>query len=255
MDIQPLRLRPVGPLQIGDGHFHVSLVTAFRADQQGILARLCQQHVFMGHLAPHHAGIGTDRDDLGQPDPGENAVIRRRDFRILPFQIRLGGMERIRILHGELAHADQSAAGTRFVTELRLDLIDQEGVFHVGGRPHSAPDARRPPHGSFRAACRGRSGPSSASVRRRCCRTGLIPARVPPASRQASGLPARRSRPSPRGGSARSSSQPVSRPGAANRCRWPLAGHTRRAAGTGGSPGSLRRDSPSTVHPEVCSST
>ena len=35
-------------------------------------------------------------------------------------------MEGISVLHGELAHADQSAAGTRLVAVLRLDLVDHK---------------------------------------------------------------------------------------------------------------------------------
>ena len=47
-------------------------------------------------------------------------------------------MEGIGVLHGELAHADQAAAGPGLVAELGLDLVDHEGVgaLRLGGAAH-----------------------------------------------------------------------------------------------------------------------
>ena len=50
---------------------------------------------------------------------------------VILLQVGLRRVERVRIFHRELTDADQSGAGTAFVAELRLDLVDHERVFLI----------------------------------------------------------------------------------------------------------------------------
>ena len=116
--------------QAGRG-FHVGAVIALIAQHDAVLADVGEQHILVRDLAAHHAGIGADRHDLGHAAARKDAVIRIIAALIVGLQIGLRGMEGIRVLHGELAHADQTAAAAGLIAELGLDLIDHEGILIV----------------------------------------------------------------------------------------------------------------------------
>ena len=88
----------------------------------------------MAHLAAHHAGVGFDGDDLGDARPGVDALIGPVAAVVILFQILLGGMEGVGVLHGKLPDTDEAAPGPGLVPELGLDLVDHEGVLLVGAR-------------------------------------------------------------------------------------------------------------------------
>ena len=110
---------------------HVGPVVALAADDQGVLADGGQQHEFMGEAAAHHAGIGGHGDDLRHAGPGKDPLIGLVAAVIILFQILLGGVEGIGVLHGKFADADQAGPGTGLVPELGLNLIDHEGILGV----------------------------------------------------------------------------------------------------------------------------
>ena len=87
----------------------------------------------MGQISSHHAGIRGHADHFRNAGPGEDALIGPQAARIVILQILLGGVEGIGVLHGEFPDADQPCAGTCFIPEFGLNLIDHEGIAAVGG--------------------------------------------------------------------------------------------------------------------------
>ena len=128
-----LKLRDLAGLAVHDagGRLHVGTVVAVVAQDDGVLADRGEQHVLVGDLAAHHAAVGRDGDDVAHARAEEDAVVRVIADLVVALQILLGGVEGVRVLHGELAHADQAAAAARLVAELGLDLVDHEGILGV----------------------------------------------------------------------------------------------------------------------------
>ena len=118
--------------QQAGGRLHVGAVVAVAAQHDGVLADVGQQHVFVADLAAHHAAVGGHRHHLGHAAAGVDAVVGVVAAGVVLFQILLGGVEGVGVLHGELAHADQAAAAAGLVAELGLDLVDHEGILGVG---------------------------------------------------------------------------------------------------------------------------
>src|SRR5690606_18254642 len=69
------------------------------------------------------AGIGKYRAEL-QPQAGEYAAVRVVHHRVLAIQIGIVEVERIGVLHQELARAHNPETGPDLVAELGLDLIE-----------------------------------------------------------------------------------------------------------------------------------
>ena len=113
--------------------FHVGAVAAFLAQDDGILSGRGQQHEFMGQVSSHHAGIRSHTDHLRNAGPGEDALIGPQTARVVAFQILLGGVEGIGVLHGEFPDADQPRTGTGLIPEFGLNLINHKRIAAVGG--------------------------------------------------------------------------------------------------------------------------
>ena len=94
-----------------------------RAEQQGLQAR-DQRVAAEDRHEPGHAGGGQ----AARADAARAAHPQRREVgdglgeRVAQLVPRRA--EAVRVLHGELAGADEAAARARLVPELRLDLVD-----------------------------------------------------------------------------------------------------------------------------------
>ena len=84
----------------------------------------------MGVLAADGPAVGLDHDRRDAAAPEDVAVGQHHA--LIGLVQRLGvGVEAVGVLHVELAHADQAAAGAGFVAELGLDLVYQLGEVAV----------------------------------------------------------------------------------------------------------------------------
>jgi hypothetical protein len=61
-----------------------------------------------------------------QPEPGEDPLVGRAHIGVDRLEFRVGERERIRVLHQELAAAQQPGTGTGLVPIFRLDLEQQQ---------------------------------------------------------------------------------------------------------------------------------
>ena len=129
-----LALGVAGVLDDGLGSFHVSAESAVIAYRDGILADRREQHEFVGNASAHHAGVGLYGDHFGNAGAGVDTLIRLVAAHVVLLKILLGGVEGVRVLHGELADSDKTAAGTCLVAELGLYLVDHERILGVAVR-------------------------------------------------------------------------------------------------------------------------
>ncbi len=106
--------------------FHIRLVSALVAKHERVFADFCQQHKLVSDTAAHHTAVRLDRDEFFQPDTAEYVVVCVVFLVIMLFKVLLSHMERVRVFHREFPDADKSAAATRLVTKLRLNLINHE---------------------------------------------------------------------------------------------------------------------------------
>ena len=81
--------------------------------------------------AAHEAVVGGD-DDVLQPEPLEDALVRVALQLVRGIQPLVGVVERVRVLHRELASAQEAGTGPRLVAVLVLDLVDRERKILVG---------------------------------------------------------------------------------------------------------------------------
>ena len=98
-------------------------VAARLADDQHVLARGVEDHELVGERAAHHPHVRRDGDGVqtqALEDPAVRAVVRP----VRGVQARLVAVAAVRVLHHELAHADQPAAGPWLVAPLRLEVVD-----------------------------------------------------------------------------------------------------------------------------------
>jgi hypothetical protein len=106
------------------GHLAVGRVAAGGAEQQRVLAGRGHRHELHRRAAPHHPHVGADLDGL-QAAALEDAVVGPAVGLELLIQPRVVGVQRVGVLHGELAHPDQAAARAGLVAELGLQVVDQ----------------------------------------------------------------------------------------------------------------------------------
>ena len=85
----------------------------------------------MRNLAAHHPGIGLDRQHVLHADPAEDPLVGLVAAVVVLLQIRLIGVEAVRILHREFAHPDQPGARPRLVAVLGLDLVEHHRQLFV----------------------------------------------------------------------------------------------------------------------------
>ena len=92
------------------GNFHIGAVTALRAEHDGVLSDVGQQHKLMRNSAAHHSGVGFHRHHFRHAATGENALIGVIADVIIPFQVFLRGVEGVSVFHREFAGTDQPPA-------------------------------------------------------------------------------------------------------------------------------------------------
>ena len=118
--------------QPGHRHLAVRLVAlAVRRQEDVVLAAVRQEHELVRHAAAHHAGVGQDGHDVLHADAAEDAFVGGVELLIVRVQVLLRGVETVRVLHRELADAEQAGARTRLVAVLGLDLVDHHGQLLV----------------------------------------------------------------------------------------------------------------------------
>ena len=108
----------------------VRRVVAGIAQDQGVLAVLVEDHELVGQGAAHDPDIRPDRHGW-QAQPLEDAGVGLVMGLIGGVQPGLVGIERVGVLHDELAHPDQAAARSWLVTELGLEVVDDGGQLAV----------------------------------------------------------------------------------------------------------------------------
>ena len=111
--------------------FHVGAVSALVTQNNGVLAAIGQQHELMRYAAAHHTGVGLYRDNFRHACAAIDVDVCLIALLIVCFQILLRGMEGICVLHRELTHTNQTAAGARLITELGLNLIDHKRILRI----------------------------------------------------------------------------------------------------------------------------
>ena len=113
------------------GDLPVGPVAVVGRSKDGVLAAVADGHELVGDLAPHHAGVGFDGKHVPQPDAAEDPHVGVVGLLVVLFQIGLGGVEAVGVLHGELPRPDQPRPGTGLVPVLGLDLVEHDGQLLV----------------------------------------------------------------------------------------------------------------------------
>ena len=111
--------------------FRVRRVVAVRAAHERVLADLERREELLRCGAAHRAGHRR-HDHVGQAEPVERAHVRDAVRLVRHLQAGIVDVERVRVLHRELAPSQQPGARPRLVTELPLDLVDRERQVLVG---------------------------------------------------------------------------------------------------------------------------
>jgi hypothetical protein len=102
----------------------VGRVAAGGADE-GVLAHGRGVQELLGARTAHQAVVGGD-DDVLQPELLEDPLVRVALRLVRGILALVGVVERVRVLHRELAPAQQAGARTGLVAVLVLDLIDRQ---------------------------------------------------------------------------------------------------------------------------------
>ena len=124
------RLRGEVARGIGDGGrrgtrgglLEIGGVAADGADGDEVLAGLGRHHEFLRLAAAHRAGVSFDHL-VGEAAALEDAAVGAAVLLVGAIETGLVEIERVGVLHEELAHAQQAALGAGLVAELGLDLI------------------------------------------------------------------------------------------------------------------------------------
>ncbi len=117
----------------GDGLFQVRRVAAGRADGDEILAGIGGDHELVGLAAAHGAGVGFDHG-VFQAAALEDAAVGLVVLVVGGVESGLVDVEGVRVLHDELAHAEETGLGARFVAEFGLDLVPDLGELLVAAQ-------------------------------------------------------------------------------------------------------------------------
>ena len=106
-------------------------VVAVRAGDEGVLARAGRCQVVDRLAAAHHPRLGLHGKDL-EPAAVEDPLVRVGMLLEAHVEPGLVTVERVRVLHHELPHAQQAAAGTGLVPALRLEVVEDLRQVAVG---------------------------------------------------------------------------------------------------------------------------
>ncbi len=118
---------------------HVGCV-ATGGTHEGVLADRCRVQELLTAGAAHRSGIRL-HDHILEAEAREDALVGVALRHVARVEPLVGVVERVRILHGEFAPAQQAGTGSRLVTVLVLDLVDRQRqvlvarveVFHQQG--------------------------------------------------------------------------------------------------------------------------
>ena len=108
----------------GGERLDVCGVAAFGPDE-GVLADRRGVQELLAAGAAHQPVVGRD-DDVLEAEPLEDALVRVPLPLVRGIQPLVGVVERVGVLHRELATPQQARAGARLVAVLVLDLVDRE---------------------------------------------------------------------------------------------------------------------------------
>lgn len=121
----------LGHNDLGACRLVVGSKAAIVAVDQRSLAGLGQRHILDGGVTADLAGIGDDGQGLDVAALADIGVGLLH-LVVLLLQALLRGREAVGVLHDELATAHQAKAGTEFVAELILDVIEIHRQLLVG---------------------------------------------------------------------------------------------------------------------------
>ena len=105
------------------GRFHVGGEVGRRAIHQRVFAGTGDDVEFMRGGAADGAVVGRHRAEL-QAEAGEDGAVGVEHDLVRGLHAGQVAVERVGILHGELASAHQAEAGTALVAELGLDMVE-----------------------------------------------------------------------------------------------------------------------------------
>jgi hypothetical protein len=89
-----------------------------------------EDHELVREAATHDAHVRADRDRV-EAQPSEDPLVGLVVEAVRAVEPRLVGVDRVRVLHHELADADQPTARAGLVAELRLEVVHDEGQLPV----------------------------------------------------------------------------------------------------------------------------
>ena len=115
----------------GGGLLEVGAVAAGAGDDR-VLAGVGQHHILMRLAAADVAGVGLDRG-VAQPATVEDAAVRVLHGAVRLLEARGRGVERVGVLHQELAPAHEAEAGADLVPELGVDLVEVDRELAIRG--------------------------------------------------------------------------------------------------------------------------
>ena len=114
------------------GGFDVRGVLAARAPHEGVLADGGDGHELVAGVAADLAGLGLDGAPL-ETAAGEDPRVRVVHVLVGVLEVVGVGVERVRVLHQELAGAQQPEPGPELVAVLPVDLVEVDGQVAVAG--------------------------------------------------------------------------------------------------------------------------
>jgi hypothetical protein len=116
-------------LGLGARHLDVGGVAGRQRDV--VLAGRARRHVLVGAEAAHRPDVGLDAVPL-EADAVEDAVVRLAVALIVGVERVAVAVERVRVLHDELAGPEDAGARARLVALLRLEVVGAERQLPVG---------------------------------------------------------------------------------------------------------------------------
>src|SRR6185437_3883023 len=113
-------------LQTRRRFFQIGCITALRTARDHVFARVRVDHELVRLRSAHSAGVRF-HDDESQAAASKGCSVGIVVFSVRDIQSGGVDVEGVRVLHDELANAQQSRFRTRFVPKLGLDLIPDLG--------------------------------------------------------------------------------------------------------------------------------
>jgi hypothetical protein len=116
-------------VRVGAGDLEVRGVAG--GERHGVLAGGARRHVLVGVGAAHHPDVGLDPVPV-DADALEDPVVGRDVLLIPDVEAFRVTVERVRVLHDELARPQDRRAGPRLVALLRLEVVEDLRQVAIG---------------------------------------------------------------------------------------------------------------------------